>query len=142
MDNSDAIHIYDQSDNMQNRMESFLISCVCKLSDHDVLTAITFVTKYYPEDNQFMNKFSLSLANRLRRINVHQIIPMLEELKIFLLYNTINLSESLLFTLGKLKDCLLVQSLVAMESQLHVEANETDRQLDDAQQSNNEELTV
>ncbi|CAF1230524.1 unnamed protein product [Rotaria sordida] len=107
MDNSDAIHIYDQSDNMQNRMESFLISCVCKLSDHDVLTAITFVTKYYPEDNQFMNKFSLSLANRLRRINVHQ-----------------------------------VQSLVAMESQLHVEANETDRQLDDAQQSNNEELTV
>jgi hypothetical protein len=44
-----------------------------KLSDHEILTAITFITKYYPEDNEFTDKFSLSLAGRLRRINVHQV---------------------------------------------------------------------
>jgi hypothetical protein len=34
---------------------------------------ITFIAKYYPEDNEFTDKFSLSLASRLRRINVHQV---------------------------------------------------------------------
>jgi len=38
-----------------------------------VLTAITFITQYYPEDNEFTDKFSLSLGSRLRRINVHQV---------------------------------------------------------------------
>jgi hypothetical protein len=38
-----------------------------------VLTAITFIAKYYPEDNEFTDKFSLSLGGRLRRINVHQV---------------------------------------------------------------------
>ncbi len=38
-----------------------------------MLTAITFITQYYPEDNEFTDKFSLSLGSRLRRINVHQV---------------------------------------------------------------------
>ncbi|CAF4965628.1 unnamed protein product, partial [Rotaria sp. Silwood1] len=42
-----------------------------KFDDNKVLTAITFGIKYYLEDNQFTDTFSLSLANRLRCTNVH-----------------------------------------------------------------------
>ncbi|CAF1147435.1 unnamed protein product [Rotaria sp. Silwood1] len=42
-----------------------------KFADNKVLTAITFGIKYYLEDNQFTDTFSLSLANRLRCTNVH-----------------------------------------------------------------------
>ncbi len=53
-ENSDAVDIYAQSDD-------------------SLLTAIKFMAKYYPEDNEFTDKFSLSLVSRLRRINVHQV---------------------------------------------------------------------
>ncbi|CAF4449161.1 unnamed protein product, partial [Adineta steineri] len=72
VENSDAIQIYTQLDDARNRMESLLLSFLNKFSDNEVLTAITFITKYYPEDNEFTDKFSLLLANRLRRISVHQ----------------------------------------------------------------------
>ena len=44
-----------------------------KFSDPEVMTAISFVTKFYPEDNEFTDKFSLGLNGRLRRISVHQV---------------------------------------------------------------------
>ncbi|CAF3689928.1 unnamed protein product [Rotaria socialis] len=81
IENSDATQTYAQSGNARNRMESLLITFLSKFSDHEVLTAIAFVTKYYPEDNEFTDRFSLALANRLRRISVHQIVRILEELK-------------------------------------------------------------
>ncbi|CAF0716764.1 unnamed protein product [Adineta steineri] len=81
VENSDAIQIYTQLDDARNRMESLLLSFLNKFSDNEVLTAITFITKYYPEDNEFTDKFSLLLANRLRRISVHQVVRILEELK-------------------------------------------------------------
>ena len=96
-ENSDALHIYAQSDDSRNRMESLLISFVSypserdeissflqlgKFSDHEILTAISFVGKYYPEDNEFTDRFSLALSSRLRRINVHQVkIPFLRSEK-------------------------------------------------------------
>ncbi|CAF2905422.1 unnamed protein product [Rotaria sp. Silwood2] len=45
-----------------------------KFNDNKLLTAITFSRKYYPKDNAFTDKFSLLLANGLRRFNVHQIV--------------------------------------------------------------------
>ncbi|CAF4420517.1 unnamed protein product [Rotaria sp. Silwood2] len=45
-----------------------------KFNDNKLLTAITFSRKYYPKDSAFTDKFSLLLANGLRRFNVHQIV--------------------------------------------------------------------
>ncbi|CAF0842002.1 unnamed protein product [Rotaria sordida] len=115
IENSNAIHIYAQSYNARNRMESLLISFLGKFSDHEILTAITFVTKYYPEDNEFTDKFSLTLANRLRRISVHQIVRILEELKssrhttqwIHRIYNRLlALAEGRYFEFDNIRDIL------------------------------------
>lgn len=57
---------------MRNAIFS-LVSQLNKFTDYEVVTAIGFVTKFYPEDNEFTDKFSLALNNRLRRISVHQV---------------------------------------------------------------------
>ena len=92
-EDNNAIQTYIGSETGRRRVESLLLNFVrrcnenlrhflCDLShffqlnqfsDHEVLSGISFVLKFYPEDNEFTDKFSLALNNRLRRISVHQV---------------------------------------------------------------------
>ncbi|CAF2673913.1 unnamed protein product [Rotaria sp. Silwood2] len=127
MENSNATQIYGQLYNARNRMESLLISFLGKFSDHEVVTAITFVTKYYPEDNEFTDRFSLTLANRLRRISVHQIVRILEELKssrhttqwIHRVYNRLlALAEGRYFEFDNIRDILALTHKLSYNDRL------------------------
>ncbi|CAF4670423.1 unnamed protein product [Rotaria sp. Silwood1] len=127
MENSNATQVYAQSYNSRNRMESLLINFLGKFSDHEVLTAITFVTKYYPEDNEFTDRFSLALANRVRRISVHQIVRILEELKssrhttqwIHRIYNRLlALAEGRYFEFDNIRDILALTHKLSYNDRL------------------------
>ncbi|CAF3829191.1 unnamed protein product [Adineta steineri] len=127
VENSDAIQIYTQLDDARNRMESLLLSFLNKFSDNEVLTAITFITKYYPEDNEFTDKFSLLLANRLRRISVHQVVRILEELKssrhtaqwIHRIYNRLlALAEGRYFEFDNIRDILALTHKLSYNDRL------------------------
>lgn len=126
-ENTNAIQSYAQLENNRQRLESLLLAFTNKFSDHEILTAITFVSKYYPEDNDFTEKFSLSLSARLRRINVHQIVRILEELKssrhtaqwIHRIYNRLlSLAEGRYFEFDNIRDILALTHKISYNDRL------------------------
>ncbi|UJR30035.1 hypothetical protein I4U23_017580 [Adineta vaga] len=126
-ENSDSLQIYEQLDSTRQRMESLLLGFLNKFSDNEVVTAVTFVTKYYPEDNEFTDKFSVALSNRLRRISVHQIVRILDDLKstrhtaqwIHRVYNRLlALAEGRYFEFDNIRDILALTHKLSFNDRL------------------------
>ncbi|CAF1091432.1 unnamed protein product [Adineta ricciae] len=126
-ESSDSVQTYGQLDEARTRMETLLLGFVNKFSDNEIATAIAFVAKYYPENNEFTDKFSVMLTSRLRRISVHQIVRILDELKasrhtaqwIHRVYNRLlALAEGRYFEFDNIRDILALTHKLSYNDRL------------------------
>ncbi|CAF1341928.1 unnamed protein product, partial [Didymodactylos carnosus] len=113
----DVLKIYLQSDDSRTRIEGLLLSFLSKFTDPEVVTAINFLMKFYIEDNEFTEKVSVGLSARLRRITVHQIVRILDLLKLHRhtaqwlhhIYNRLlTLAEGRYFEFDNIRDILAI----------------------------------